>query len=72
MKLELFFAFFAMLGIVDKVFGDRFRLGQAFERGLMTAGPLILSMAGMMGIKPLSKEEMLEVNRKLNKVKRKK
>ena len=31
-----------------------------------------LSMAGMMGIKPLSKEEMLEVNRKLNKVKRKK
>ena len=30
-----------------------------------------LSMAGMMGMKPLSKEEMLEINRKLNKVKKK-
>ena len=30
-----------------------------------------LSMAGMMGIKPLEKEEMLEINRKLNKVKKK-
>ena len=31
-----------------------------------------LSMAGMMGIEPLSKEEMLEINRKLNKIKKKK
>ena len=30
-----------------------------------------LSMAGMMGMEPLSKEEMLEINRKLNKVKKK-
>ena len=30
-----------------------------------------LSMAGMMGITPLTKEEMLEINRKLNKVKKK-
>ena len=30
-----------------------------------------LSMAGMMGIKPLAKEEMLEINYKLNKVKKK-
>ena len=31
-----------------------------------------LSMAGMMGMEPLSKEEMLEINRKLNKVRKKK
>ena len=31
-----------------------------------------LSMAGMMGMEPLSKEEMLDINRKLNKVKKKK
>ena len=31
-----------------------------------------LSMTGMMGIKALTKEEMLEINRKLNKVKRRK
>ena len=31
-----------------------------------------LSMAGMMGMEPLSKEEMLEINSKLNKVKKRK
>ena len=31
-----------------------------------------VSMAGMMGIKPLTKEEILEINKKLNKVRRKK
>ncbi len=30
-----------------------------------------ISMAGMMGIQPLTKEEMLEINKKLNKIKRK-
>ena len=31
-----------------------------------------LSMAGMLGMEPLTKEEMLEINRKLNKVKKRK
>ena len=31
-----------------------------------------VSMAGMMGIKPLTKEEILEINKKLNRVRRKK
>ena len=31
-----------------------------------------LSMAGMMGIEPLSKEEMLKINRKFNKIRKKK
>lgn len=53
MKLELVFAFFALLGVIDKVIGDKFRLGQAFEKGLMTAGPLILSMAGMIVLSPV-------------------
>jgi len=53
MKLELFFAFFALLGVIDKLIGDRFRLGSAFEKGLMTAGPLILSMAGMIVLSPV-------------------
>ena len=53
MKLELIFAFFALLGVIDKICGDKFRLGQAFEKGLMTAGPLILSMAGMIVLSPV-------------------
>ena len=51
--LELFFAFFALLGAIDKLCGDKFRLGSAFEKGLMTAGPLILSMAGMIVLSPV-------------------
>lgn len=53
MKLELIFAFFALLGVIDKLAGDRFRLGSAFEKGLMTSGPLILSMAGMIVLSPV-------------------
>jgi ethanolamine transporter len=53
MKLELVFAFFALLGVIDKLAGDRFRLGAAFEKGLMTSGPLILSMAGMIVLSPV-------------------
>ena len=53
MKLELIFAFFALLGVIDQVIGNKFRLGQAFEKGLMAAGPLILSMAGMIVLSPV-------------------
>lgn len=53
MRLELIFAFFALLGVIDQVMGNKFRLGQAFEKGLMTAGPLILSMAGMIVLSPV-------------------
>jgi len=31
----------------------------------------IISMVGMMGIEPLSKEEILDINVKLNKIKKK-
>lgn len=51
--LELIFSFFALLGAIDKLCGNRFRLGAAFEKGLMTAGPLILSMAGMIVLSPV-------------------
>ena len=51
--LELIFAFFALLGAIDKIAGNKFRLGTAFEKGLMTAGPLILSMTGMIVLSPV-------------------
>ncbi len=58
MKLELVFAFFALLGVIDKVIGDKFRLGQAFEKGLMTSGPLLLSMAGIIVLSPVLAQGM--------------
>ena len=53
MKLEFIFAFFAVLAIIDKICGNRFKLGDEFDRGISTAGPLILSMSGMIVLAPV-------------------
>ena len=51
--LFLIFAVFAVLGGVDYVLSNRFGMGKAFEQGLMTMGPLALSMTGMIVLSPL-------------------
>lgn len=53
MKLEIIFAVFAIIAIIDKIFGNRFKLGDEFDRGISTAGPLILSMSGMIVLAPI-------------------
>jgi ethanolamine transporter len=45
-------AVFAVIGALDKIFGNRLKLGDEFEKGIMTLGPLSLSMIGMMTIAP--------------------
>lgn len=45
-------AVFAVIGAVDKITGNRLKLGNEFEKGIMTLGPLSLSMLGMMTIAP--------------------
>jgi len=45
-------AVFAVIGAVDKILGNRLKLGDEFEKGIMTLGPLSLSMLGMMTIAP--------------------
>lgn len=51
----LFFIFtaFAVLGGLDYILSNRFGLGKAFERGIVTMGPLALSMTGMIVLAPL-------------------
>ena len=44
---------FAILGALDRIFGNRFGLGKEFERGFMLLGPMFLSMIGMIVISPL-------------------
>ncbi len=46
-------AIFAVIGALDKIFGNRLKLGDEFEKGLLTLGPLSLSMLGMMTIAPV-------------------
>ncbi len=45
-------AVFAVIGAVDKITGNHLKLGDEFEKGILTLGPLSLSMIGMMTIAP--------------------
>lgn len=54
-------AVFAVIGALDKVFGNRLKLGDEFEKGIMTLGPLSLSMLGMMTIAPVLADLLVPV-----------
>ncbi|MBR3494838.1 MAG: ethanolamine utilization protein EutH [Clostridia bacterium] len=43
----------ALLGGADRLLGNRFRLGEAFEEGFKMLGPIALSMAGIICLAPL-------------------
>ena len=58
MKIEYIFAFFAVLGALDKIFGDRFKLGEEFEKGIMTIGTLVLAISGTMVLAPVLAQGM--------------
>lgn len=47
---------FAILGALDRIFGNRFGLGKEFEKGFMLLGTLALTMIGMIVISPLIAE----------------
>lgn len=44
---------FMVLGAVDRIFGNRFGLGQEFENGIMAIGSLALSMLGIICLAPV-------------------
>ncbi len=43
---------FAMLGVIDRIIGNKFGLGVEFERGFHILGPTVLSMVGMIVLAP--------------------
>lgn len=43
---------FAVLGALDRIFGSRLGLGREFEKGILTSGELIMTMAGIMVLAP--------------------
>lgn len=53
MKLEYIFAVFAVIGALDKIFDNKFKLGDEFEKGIMTIGVLVFSMAGTIVLAPV-------------------
>ena len=54
-------AVFAVIGALDKITGNHLKLGDEFEKGILTLGPLALSMIGMMTIAPVLSDLLLPV-----------
>lgn len=46
-------AFFALLGAADRIFGNRWGLGQEFENGILAMGSLALAMVGIVTLAPV-------------------
>lgn len=46
-------AAFALLGALDRIFGNRFGLGQEFENGILAMGSLALAMVGIITLAPV-------------------
>ena len=46
-------AAFALLGAVDRIFGNRFGLGQEFENGILAMGTLAMAMLGIIALAPV-------------------
>ena len=57
--LALIMAVFAVIGALDKITGNHLKIGDEFEKGIMTLGPLSLSMLGMMTIAPVLADLLL-------------
>ena len=50
--LKLIFAVFALIGALDRITGKHLKLGEEFEKGIMSTGPLALAMVGMITVAP--------------------
>lgn len=46
-------AIFAVLGALDRIFGNKFGLGQEFENGILAMGSLALAMVGIISLAPV-------------------
>ncbi len=66
--LSIIMAVFAVIGALDKITGNRLKLGTEFEKGIQTMGPLSLSMLGMMTIAPALSNLLLPVIKPISQV----
>ena len=51
--LIVLMAGFAVLGALDRIFGNRFGLGQEFENGIVAMGSLAMAMVGTIALAPV-------------------
>ena len=50
--VSVFMAVFSVIGAIDRIIGNRFGLGEKFEKGFMLLGNMALSMIGMIILSP--------------------
>lgn len=50
--LELVFGIFALLGALDRITGNHLKIGEEFEKGILSVGTLAVAMVGMITIAP--------------------
>lgn len=50
--LELIFGIFALLGALDRITGNHLKIGEEFEKGILSMGTLAVAMVGMITIAP--------------------
>ena len=53
--------FFMVLGALDKIFGNKYGLGEKFDEGFMAMGPLSIAMLGIISIAPVLAEVLGKV-----------
>ena len=51
--VAIIMTFFSILGAIDRILGNKFGLGNQFEKGCMLLGVMLLSMTGMIIISPV-------------------
>ena len=54
-------AIFAILGALDRIFGNRFGLGKQFEEGILAMGSLALAMVGIITLAPVLADILMPV-----------
>ncbi len=54
-------AAFAVLGALDRIFGNRFGLGKSFEEGILAMGSLALAMVGIITLAPVLADLLMPV-----------
>lgn len=59
---------FALFGALDRIFGNKFGLGQEFEKGFMLFGIMMLTMTGMITLAPGIAELMRPLSQFLSEV----
>ncbi len=46
-------AFFLCIGAIDKIFGNKFGYGEAFDEGFLAIGPLAIALVGILSLSPV-------------------